>query len=129
MSLEAANHEHGGLFWQAWLLQIGSRQGGSLPLGLPSSQPLLHGHNGQPPVLSPQAAVAQPRRRQQVGIRIANPSTHQPVALNQQQHFRIAGHPGVDQRLALLQERGETGQTMAQMLHPHGRIDQDHAAL
>jgi hypothetical protein len=70
---------------------------------------------------------------------------HQLVALDQLQHFRIAGHrrcwqalqqlqellaiaqiaagqfadhPGMDQRLTLLQEPGETGQATAQMLHP-----------
>jgi len=35
----------------------------------------------------------------------------------------------MDQLLALLQERGEPRQAMAQMLHPDGGVDQDHAAL
>jgi len=75
----------------------------------------------------------------------ADAPAHQLVALDQLQHFRIAGHrrcrqalqqlqellaiaqiaagqfadhPGMDQRLTLLQEPGETGQATAQMLHP-----------
>jgi hypothetical protein len=35
----------------------------------------------------------------------------------------------MDQHLALLQERGEPRQAMAQVLHPGGGVDQDHAAL
>ena len=35
----------------------------------------------------------------------------------------------MDQYLALLQERGEAGQTTAQVLHPDGGVDENHAAI
>lgn len=72
MSLEAPNREHGGLVWQTWLgcCRLAAAREGSLPLGLPSSQPLLLGYGCQATILGPQAAVAQPRRRQQVSVYI-----------------------------------------------------------
>jgi hypothetical protein len=53
---------------------------------------LLLGYGGQTPILGPQPAVAQPGSSQQVSIDIANTSAHQLLALDQKQHFGVAGH-------------------------------------
>ena len=110
----------------------------------------------QAPVMGPEGAAGKPCRSQQVGIDVADATSHQLLLLNHHQDFRVAGHrgcrqaleqvkhlpaiaqvaagefadhPGVNHHRAFLQERCQTGHPTAQVIHPHRGVDEDQRVL